>query len=72
MASNQPTKIASGAPLSFAEYVREVVQYRQLIWVFALQEIKTQYVQTRLNLLWVVIRPLMVLALFTFIFDKLI
>jgi lipopolysaccharide transport system permease protein len=72
MASNQPTKIASGAPLSFAEYVREVVQYRQLIWVFALQEIKTQYVQTRLNLLWVVVRPLMVLALFTFIFDKLI
>jgi lipopolysaccharide transport system permease protein len=49
-----------------------VIQYRHLIWVFALQEFKTQYIQTRLNFLWVVLRPLMVLALFTFIFDRLI
>lgn len=58
--------------MSFMGYMGALIQYRHLIWVFTLQEFKTQYVQTRLNLFWVVLRPLMVLALFTFIFDRLI
>lgn len=72
MESSKPIKIISAEPTSVNQYFQEVIQYRHLIWVFALQEFKTQYVQTRLNFLWVVLRPLMVLALFTFIFDRLI
>jgi lipopolysaccharide transport system permease protein len=70
--SGKPQKIISAGSLNIKEYFGELVQYRHLIWVFALQEIKAQYVQTRLSLIWVVLRPLMVLALFTFIFDRLI
>lgn len=72
MEYSKPIKIISAEPTSVMQYFQEVIQYRHLIWVFALQEFKTQYVQTRLNFLWVVLRPLMVLALFTFIFDRLI
>jgi lipopolysaccharide transport system permease protein len=72
MESSKPIKIISAEPTSVKQYFQEVIQYRHLIWVFALQEFKTQYIQTRLNFLWVVLRPLMVLALFTFIFDRLI
>jgi lipopolysaccharide transport system permease protein len=72
MLSKTPSQIISARPLSFIGYMGALIRYRHLIWVFTLQEFKTQYVQTRLNLLWVVLRPLMVLALFTFIFGKLI
>jgi lipopolysaccharide transport system permease protein len=72
MESNKPIKTISAEPTSVKQYFQELIQYRHLIWVFALQEFKIQYVQTRLNFLWVVLRPLMVLALFTFIFDRLI
>lgn len=67
----KPTHIVSAARLTPGQYLAALVQYRQLIWVFALQEIRAQYIQTRLNLLWVIGRPLLVLALFTFIFTKL-
>jgi lipopolysaccharide transport system permease protein len=67
-----PVRIISAEPQGAKQYFTELVRFRHLIWVFALQEFKTQYVQTRLSLLWVVLRPLMVLALFTFIFDRLI
>ena len=72
MESNRPIKIISAESISVKQYFQELIQYRHLIWFFALQEFKTQYVKTRLNFLWVVIKPLMVLALFTFIFGRLI
>jgi len=40
-----------------------------LIWVFALQEIKTMYAQTYLGLIWSVVRPLITLLIFTIIFN---
>jgi lipopolysaccharide transport system permease protein len=72
MSPNKPSQIISSRPPGIAEYIRLLAQYRHMIWVFTLQEFKTQYVQTRLNLFWIILRPLMVLALFTFIFDRLI
>jgi lipopolysaccharide transport system permease protein len=54
------------------EYMSEMWMYRHMIVVFLYQDIKSQYVQTRLNLLWIVIRPLVILIVFTLIFDKLI
>lgn len=72
MISTKPVKIISARPLGMGEYIKELVQYRHLIWVFAIQELKVQYVQTRLNFIWALLRPLMVLALFTFIFSRVI
>ena len=63
--------IRPGSPGLF-EYLAEVWKYRVLVFTFASQELKTQYVQTKLGALWAVLRPLMVILIFTFIFDKLI
>ena len=68
----KPVKTVKPGRSSVWEYLAEVWKYKNLVIVFAQQEFKVKYVQTRFNLLWVVFRPLMVLALFTFIFGKLI
>ena len=69
--SPKPIKTIRPESSSVGEYLGEVWRYRSLIWVFALLDLKTQYAQTRFNLMWVILRPLMVLLLFTFVFDKL-
>lgn len=60
--------IFSSAPLTFAAYCREILAYSWLIWVFALREIRTLYVQTYFGVLWSIIRPIMTLLIFTMIF----
>lgn len=68
----KPIKTITSENASVADYLKDVWHFRNLILVFAKQEFKVQFVQTKLNLLWSVLRPLMVLALFTFIFDRVI
>lgn len=58
--------------ISLPKYVGKVVKFRSLILVFAWQELKAQYSQTMLGVLWAILRPLMILLIFTFIFDKLV
>lgn len=60
--------IFSSAPLTFTAYCREVLSYSWLIWVFALKEIRSLYVQTYFGVLWSIIRPVMTLLIFTMIF----
>ena len=69
--SLKPLKTIKPESSSVGEYLAEVWRFRNLIWVFARLDLKMQYAQTRFNLLWVILRPLMVLALFTFVFDRL-
>ena len=68
----KPVKTVKPGNSSLVEYLAEIWKYKNLIFVFAQQEFKVQYVQTRFTWLWVIFRPLMVLGLFTFIFGKLI
>lgn len=68
----KPIKIITANPPTIAEYWREMKKYRSLIWVFAWQEIKVQYAQTRFGLLWAILRPLFVLLLFTVLFKYLL
>jgi lipopolysaccharide transport system permease protein len=70
--SDQPTKIIKPGSSSVSEYLLEIWKYKNLIMIFTVQEIKVQYIQTHFNFLWIILRPLTVLALFTFIFDRLI
>ena len=67
----KPIKIITPDDSTVSEYLAEVWQYRNLILVFARLDFRLQFIQTRLNFLWVLLRPLMVLALFTFVFDRL-
>ncbi|MFT5860222.1 MAG: lipopolysaccharide transport system permease protein [Flavobacteriaceae bacterium] len=57
---------------SFGDYLRSVYQYRQLIFSFAKRDLKARFVQTKLGLLWMIIQPLIALAIFTIFFDNLI
>ncbi len=50
---------------------REIWAYRELLWVFVLRDIKVRYKQTALGVLWVIVRPLTSMVLFTLIFGKL-
>jgi lipopolysaccharide transport system permease protein len=50
---------------------RELWSCRELLWVLALRDIKVRYKQTVLGVLWVIIRPLASMVLFTLIFGKL-
>lgn len=49
----------------------ELWSCRELLWVLALRDIKVRYKQTVLGVLWVIIRPLASMILFTLIFGKL-
>ncbi len=51
--------------------VGELWAYRELLWVLVLRDIKVRYKQTILGVLWVIIRPLTSMVLFTLIFGKL-
>ncbi len=50
---------------------REFWAYRELLWVLVLRDLKVRYKQTALGVLWVIIRPLATMVLFTLIFGKL-
>lgn len=54
------------------EYLRKVYQFRSLAFTLARRDLKVQYAQTFLGLLWSVIQPLTSLLVWTFFFDKLV
>ena len=54
--------------MSPGEYWKELMKYRSLIWVFAEQELKALYAQTYFGIMWLIIRPLVTLLIFTIIF----
>ena len=64
--------IINNKPTRFGEYLRSIVAYRQLALSFAKRELKARFVQTKLGVLWMVIQPLIALAIFTIFFDQLI
>jgi lipopolysaccharide transport system permease protein len=62
-------RIITPNPFTLKEYWTLMRKHRSLIWVFALQEIKTMYAQTYLGIVWSVVRPLITLLIFTIIFN---
>ncbi len=51
--------------------VGEFWAYRELLWVLVLRDVKVRYKQTVLGVLWVILRPLASMVLFTLVFGKL-
>lgn len=64
--------IITAEPDSIKQYAAKLWKFRSLIWIFAWQEIKTTYAQTYFGLSWVVLRPLIILAVFTLLFNFLL
>lgn len=50
--------------------LREVWQYKDLIWLFVLRDIKSQYKQTILGPLWFLIGPIFTVFTYTLVFDQ--
>jgi lipopolysaccharide transport system permease protein len=51
--------------------IRDVIRYRDLIWLFVKRDFATQYKQTILGPLWFVIGPLFTTIMYTFVFGHL-
>jgi len=51
--------------------LREVWEYRELLFFFVWRDIKVRYAQTVIGVLWVVLQPLMTMGVFTIFFGRL-
>ena len=50
-------------------YIRNLLQYRELLYFFALREIKAKYKQAILGFAWAIIPPLVLIGVFTVVFS---
>ena len=69
MASNKEKII--GPKRSFWEVnLRDIWDYRELLYFLTLRQIKTKYKQTAIGIVWVVLQPLLTMAIFALIFYR--
>ena len=54
-----------------SEYYRDLWRYRDLFFFLMWRDILVRYKQTALGVLWAVLRPLLTMLVFTFIFGRL-
>jgi len=55
----------------FAHYWRDLWQYRELFYFLAWRDIAVRYKQTVIGIAWSVIRPVLTMIVFTFVFGRL-
>lgn len=68
--SNQIYKTLTSNEPGTAAYLKEVWQSRALLITFALRDLRIQYAQTYLGILWSVVQPLTGLLIFYFFFQR--
>lgn len=61
-------RIDSGTQLSLRW--KELWSYRELFYFFTWRDIKVKYKQTALGVIWVVLQPLLLMAIFTYFFGQ--
>ncbi|MBS1619887.1 MAG: hypothetical protein JST76_15310, partial [Bacteroidetes bacterium] len=54
------------------DYLRSLRDYWSLVGIFAWQEIRAQYAQTYLGVAWAILRPAIILSVFTVLFHFLL
>ena len=52
-------------------YWKDLWRYRELFYILSWRDIKVRYKQTTLGVLWAIIRPLLTMVVFTFVFGRL-
>jgi lipopolysaccharide transport system permease protein len=52
-------------------HLKEVWDYRELLYFFVWRDVKVRYKQTAIGVLWVVLQPLMTMGVFTIFFGRL-
>ncbi len=51
-------------------YWKDLWRYRELFYILSWRDVKVKYKQTVLGVLWAIIRPLLTMVVFTFVFGK--
>lgn len=52
-------------------YWKDIWRYRELFYILSWRDVKVKYKQATLGILWAVIRPLLTMIVFTFVFGRL-
>ena len=52
-------------------YWKDLWRFRELFYILSWRDIKVKYKQTVLGVLWAVLRPLLTMVVFTFVFGEL-
>ncbi len=55
--------------LDLRNLLKELYSYRELLWMWALREIKVRYKQSVLGAVWAILQPLVLMSLFTLVFS---
>ena len=50
--------------------LRDIWDYRELLYFLTLRQVKTKYKQTAIGVVWVVLQPLLTMAIFALIFSS--
>jgi lipopolysaccharide transport system permease protein len=67
-----PTTVRIEPPRGWTELrLREIWQYRELLYFFVWRDVKVRYKQTVIGIAWVVLQPLMTMGVFTLFFGRL-
>src|ERR1700719_4755393 len=70
--ASTPSVVRIEPPRGWLELrLAEVWEYRELLYFFAMRDIKIRYKQTAIGVLWVVLQPLMTMGVFTIFFGRL-
>jgi len=54
------------------QHLRNLYQYRDLLWLWIVREIKVRYKQSVLGIAWAVLQPLALTVVFTVVFSRLV
>jgi lipopolysaccharide transport system permease protein len=66
------SQIVISADKKFTLNLREIWEYRELLWMLAYRDIKVRYSQTALGVAWALIQPLTTLVIFTLVFGRVV
>lgn len=58
------------AQSKFSLGLKELWQYRELLYFFTWRDVKVKYKQAALGILWAILQPLVMMVMFTFIFSR--
>ena len=70
MASHAPTELIIEAGHTERNYWRDLFRYRELFYFLAWRDVLVRYKQTVIGVLWAVLRPLLTMLVFTFVFSR--
>src|SRR3954468_21792969 len=66
----QATELIIEAGHTERNYWRDLFRYRELFYFLAWRDVLVRYKQTVIGVLWAVLRPLLTMAVFTFVFSR--